>query len=198
MQERHNSIASALELCLSCTNPSMWQEIFMHPNFVVDTVDSVITWSNITCYCIQQCKTYKPYIELTKDTPYVTLVDKLWAAYHQYLGEIYCGIIILWPHDIIWHRLWSINIGWQMGSVTFTKSNFKTKSHKLNPCHVFRTYTFKITTMSPRGQWVNVMLSWSIHCWTTLQMDAYMEFHPDSPMIPAGGLLIVGISQNME
>ena len=24
MQERHNSIANALELCLSCTNPSIW------------------------------------------------------------------------------------------------------------------------------------------------------------------------------
>ena len=24
MQERHNSTANALELCLSCTNPSIW------------------------------------------------------------------------------------------------------------------------------------------------------------------------------
>ena len=24
VQERHNSIANALELCLSCTNPSIW------------------------------------------------------------------------------------------------------------------------------------------------------------------------------
>ena len=28
VQERHNSIASALELCLSCTNPSMGQQYF--------------------------------------------------------------------------------------------------------------------------------------------------------------------------
>ena len=31
VQERHNSIANALELCLSCTNPSIWC-LFEYPN----------------------------------------------------------------------------------------------------------------------------------------------------------------------
>ena len=36
------------------------------------------------------------------------------------------------------------------------ESNFTINVHKLNPQHVFKNYTFKITTTSPRGQWVNL------------------------------------------
>ena len=43
-----------------------------------------------------------------------------------------------------------------LGAPAFVKLAYSTRSvHKLNWQHVFRDYTFKLTTISPGGQWIN-------------------------------------------
>ena len=62
VQERRNSRASAMELHFSCTNPSTWE------------------WQ-IKC---------KSEYKLTKDTPYLTLMDVLWNVFSEYFVENHC------------------------------------------------------------------------------------------------------------
>ena len=50
VQERHNSIANALELCLSCTNPSIWHNDTVH--LCLDAVD------RYTCVFIPDSKVH--------------------------------------------------------------------------------------------------------------------------------------------
>ena len=50
----------------------------------------VLSWSVIIKYCIQRVIAkvkYRLYLKLTKDTPYLALVGKLWGVYCEYFIE---------------------------------------------------------------------------------------------------------------
>ena len=51
-------------------------------------------------------------------------------------------------------NLWKLNSVWNSH-----ESNFTRNSPELTPHHVFRDYTFYISTTSPGGQWINSSLS---------------------------------------
>ena len=49
MQDRHNSSAQAMELRLSCTNISIWQQSFVFSFYPVSTSNNWITQRNLHC-----------------------------------------------------------------------------------------------------------------------------------------------------
>ena len=95
-----------------------------------------------------------------------------------YLKEPWC--MSLWPSDAIWwHRSWStlarvmacclmapshyLSQCWFIIKCVLwhsPESNFTKSAHEINLQHVLRDYTSKITTTSPRGQWVKRKFPW--------------------------------------
>ena len=105
----------------------------------------------------------------------------------------------LWPSDSTWHYItWSALIqAWWHKAITWTsvdlpskeswsfhfESNFTRSTH---PQHVFGDYTIKITTTSPRGQWVG-NLRWNqysnidkLRGWVCMRIafiEAWLKYH---------------------
>ena len=84
------------------------------------------------------------------------------TAPSHYLNQ--CWLII---KGVLWHYHYSI----------FTRS-----AQELNLLHVFRDYTLKIATKSPRGQWVEAAQDWpnhySKHTHTQIQTHAKTHTQP--------------------
>ena len=69
MQERCNSIANALELCLSCTKPSKWNEDRFHSNTFGDQIQPLLIFRFTGWLC------YVDFHVMWKCTRFVLLQD---------------------------------------------------------------------------------------------------------------------------
>ena len=63
VQERHNSIANALELCLSCTNPSIYMDI---DEFVQERPNSIANALELRLSCTNPLIYIKLYLRLLR------------------------------------------------------------------------------------------------------------------------------------
>ena len=60
-----------------------------------------------------------------------------------------------WCHQATSHSWTSIETCYQSGLWSSPESDFARSAHEINPEHVFGNHTCKMTTTSPRSQWIN-------------------------------------------
>ena len=173
VQERCNSIANALELRLSCTNPLIYSG------------DTLTFWRYFQMHLIERKRLYVIQISLMffpKSTINKSLLVELMAyqllskkplleafvtnASHGLSVWTHCGIMMTYggdkdldqplAHVMAWCLTgWKTATNHQWCSVAFIWEQFHKMSSRTNPQHLFRNYTFKITTTPPRGQWLH-------------------------------------------
>ena len=98
VQERHNSIANKLELCLSCTNPSIW-------------------WSRISCHCMSlwvppgSMLCGQPGTWSTTCTYPLQSRDAIWPnAIWVFLGHVFLALLYVIYHFTPFHVHYLCNL----------------------------------------------------------------------------------------
>ena len=91
VQERHNSIADALELRLSCTNPSIWYS-WLHNCSLYSIHINIILYHILRCWVIPLLFSHLSLVGLCDTIPHPTF-----HQHHKLPGE-------LLHHAIRWHQ----------------------------------------------------------------------------------------------
>ena len=139
VQERRISIALAMELRLSCTNPS----IYLH-----DTERNDAKWSF-------WLTPFQP--RFTNTWYFINVFDSLWPSdaigrhrSESTLAQILASCLTVPSHYL--HQCWQIfcKVLWHS-----LEGNFTGIIQEICPWYKFENYKIKITAASPRDQWIN-------------------------------------------
>ena len=107
VQDRWNSSALAMELCLSCTNPSIW---------------SWETWYNISWW--QTPQTGSRVIALTNCVPQVKVQINIHCYNHRYLARFLIFVTIPSLHVTSWDLLKTFPKGFQLNDQELCPQQF--------------------------------------------------------------------------